>query len=437
MNLLQRLAAWLRAIWAVARGYDSGFAQPLPPSPASLRPDPAELIAEAERKGAADAASGMLDNWLFGGADDEVSDRFDPPYVNELRSRCAAALAAARADRAIATDRLAYIRRWRDESQQEMAAAREAMGNVAVREARAADPLALPVQRRRESGDLDGRSAVAQAEATDDPNRNASNTEQVWEGESRVLGAFWRAVVLAGLTAAESTVLRPVLAVAYGPGPESLYSAVAIAALMVGAPYLAALLLRGRRATGAERQVWYLVAALGVAWLVPAVILGSVQGRHLAFAASSMLTPLSVILMFFALLIIIGVMAFMLGLARRHPFQDAYVRHRTTRNNLDVLYRTAADRIFPRYVEDDPAVTRQQDEAVRETYTAAEYAYFAALVRTVGDPSFTEAVQNRRSRRPPLPDPWPDGDGDDVGSGDAGGNPADGGSIRAAQPAPT
>ena len=99
----------------------------------------------------------MLDNWLFGGADDEVSDRFDPPYVNELRSRCAAALAAARADRAIATDRLAYIRRWRDESQQEMAAAREAMGNVAVREARAADPLALPVQRRRESGDLDGR----------------------------------------------------------------------------------------------------------------------------------------------------------------------------------------------------------------------------------------------------------------------------------------
>ena len=60
-----------------------------------------------------------------------------------------------------------------------------------------------------------------------------------------------------------------------------------------------------------------------------------------------MLTPLSVILMFFALLIIIGVMAFMLGLARRHPFQDTYVRHRTTRNNLDVLYRTAADRIFP------------------------------------------------------------------------------------------
>ena len=66
-------------------------------------------------------------------------------------------------------------------------------------------------------------------------------------------------------------------------------------------------------------------------------------------------------------------------------------------------------------------MTRQQDEAVRETYTAAEYAYFAALVLTVGDPSFTEAVQNRRSRRPPLPDPSPDGgDADAVNGREAG-----------------
>ena len=410
MNLLQRLAAWLRAIWAVARGYDAGVAQPLAPPPAALRPDPVELIAEAERKGAADAGSGMLDNWLFGGPDDELSDRFDPPYVHELRSRCAAGVAATRENQAIAADRLSYLRRWRDESQREMAAAREAMGAVAVREARLADPAAEP----RRPGDPTAAELAEriEAELDDIENRNVSNDERVWEGESRVLGAFWRTVILGGLTAAESTVLRPVLAAAYGSAtaPEALPSAIAVSGLMVGAPYLAAVLLRGRRATGAERQVWYLVAVLAAAWLVPAVILGFLQGRHLAFAASSMLTPLSVVLMFFALLIIIGVMAFMIGLARRHPFQDAYVRHRTTRNNLDVLYRAAADRISPRFVEDDPTVARQQETALRETYAAAEYAYFAALVRTVGDPSFTEAVQNRRGRRPPLPDLWTGGD---------------------------
>jgi len=406
VNLLQRLAAWLRAIWAVARGYDVGDAQPMPLPPASLRPDPAELIAVATQQGAADAASGMLDSWLFGGPDDEISDRFDPPYVNQLRSRCAAALAAGQANRAIAADRLSYIRRWRDESEREMAAAREAMGSVAVQEARLAEPAFVPPQRLGGSDEPDDRAARIEAELADNANRNVSDTERVWEGESRVLGAFWRAAVLGGLTAAETTVLRPVLAAATAPGPEALFSAIAISTLMVGAPYLAALLMRSRRATGAERQVWYLVAVLGVAWLIPAVILGLLQGQHLTVAATSTLTPLSVILMFFALLIIVGVMAFMLGLARRHPFQEAYVRHRRTRNNLDVLYRTAADRISPRYVEDDPAVTAQLDQAIRETFAAAQYAYFAALVRVVGDPSFTEAVQNRRGPRPRLPEEW-------------------------------
>jgi hypothetical protein len=218
VNLLQRLTAWLRTIWLATRGYDAGAARPLSPPPASLRPDPAELIAEAERKGAADAGSGMLDNWLFGGPDDELSDRFDPPYVHELRSRCAAGLAATRENQAITADRLSYLRRWRDESQQEMAAAREAMGAVAVREARLADPAVEP----RRPGDPTAAELAERIEAevedltNRDENRNASNDDRVWEGESRVLGAFWRAVVLGGLTAAESTVLRPVLAAAWG-----------------------------------------------------------------------------------------------------------------------------------------------------------------------------------------------------------------------------
>ena len=403
MNLLERLAAWLRAIWAVARGYDIGNAAPVPQVPASLRPDPGELVAEAARQGSADAASGMMDSWLFGGPTDEVSGMFDPPYVNQLRSRCAAAVAASRVNRATVADRLAHVRQWRDESVRDMEFAREAMGNVAVREAWMAGPAVVLAQ-RREPDEPDQQEARPE----EDPNRNASDRERVWEGESRVLGVFWRAAVLLGLTAAETIVLQPVLAAATAAGPEALLSAIAVSALMVGAPYLAALVTRGRRATGAEGQIWYVVALLGAAWLMPAMILGMLQGERLAAAAST-LAPLTVIALFFALLIIIGVMAFMLGLARRHPFQEAYVRHRTTRNNLDVLHRAAADRIGPGYVEEDPAVTAQQDQAIRETFAAAEYAYFAALVQAVGDPTFTEAVQNRRGLRPPLPDGWADG----------------------------
>lgn len=409
MYLLQQLAAWLRGIWAVARGYDVGTAAPVPPVPSSLRPDPGELMDEAARRGAADAASGMMDSWLFGGPDDEISNRFDPPYVNQLRSRCGAALASGRANRGAVADRLAHVRGWRDDSAREMAAARAAMGAVAVRESWMAGPDAAQSREPLDDIELDDTDAAPDLDAGEDPNRDVSDTERVWEGESRVLGGFWRTVVLAGLTAAETSVLQPVLAVATGPGTESVVSAIAVSTLMVGAPYLAALVMRGRRATGAERRIWYLVALLGAAWLVPAVILGLLQGQHLAAAAST-LTPVTVIVLFLALLIIIGLMAFMLGLARRHPFQEAYVRHRTTRNNLDVLRRAAADRIAPGYVEDDPVTLAQQDQAIRETFAAAEYAYFAALVQAVGDPTFTEAVQNRRGLRPPLPDGWGEDD---------------------------
>jgi len=42
---------------------------------------------------------------------------------------------------------------------------------------------------------------------------------------------------------------------------------------------------------------------------------------------------------------------------------------------------------------------------VRSAYAAAEEAYFAALTRAVGDPTFTEAVQQRRGvRRASPPD---------------------------------
>jgi hypothetical protein len=87
-----------------------------------------------------------------------------------------------------------------------------------------------------------------------------------------------------------------------------------------------------------------------------------------------------------------------------------------------------ADQINPAYREPDESGEPEQDErAVRESYAAAEYAYFVALVRTVGDPLFTEAVQGRRGLRPPAPPaPAPDADAE---SAPAGGEPSLNGSA--------
>jgi hypothetical protein len=61
-----------------------------------------------------------------------------------------------------------------------------------------------------------------------------------------------------------------------------------------------------------------------------------------------------------------------------------------------------ADRLNPAFQE-DAAV--EEERAIVEAYAAAEHAYFAALVRVVGDPSFTEAVRGRRGPRPPAAPP--------------------------------
>jgi hypothetical protein len=120
------------------------------------------------------------------------------------------------------------------------------------------------------------------------------------------------------------------------------------------------------------------------------------------------LTPLTGTIMFIAILVMAAAMAFMLGLARRHPFQDAYVRHRTMRNRLDVLRRSIAEQLDPAFPEaEEPGNAAAEERAIVESFAAAEYAYFAALVRTVGDPLFTQAVQQRRGLRPQVPPPPP------------------------------
>ncbi|MCW2502986.1 MAG: hypothetical protein JWO79_1270 [Actinomycetia bacterium] len=405
MNFLQRLAAWMRAVRARVRGFETGALTVLPPPLIAPRTATVDLTSEADQRGVADARSSMQDSWSFGRPEDPLSDTFDPPYIHELRHRCQATLDTIAEYRKLTADRLEHVGRWRDESKAMMESARTMMSSIAVREAR------LEAETTRRSQAQDGVDESAQ----DPANANASLDELPWEGESVVLGWYWRALILAGLIVAEFSVQYYVYDL-YLSGTARSSSTVTIAlataAIMVVGPYVAALLLRGQQATGAPRRIGLFMLALGVPWCYVVTVLGVLRGEFLSLGGSQAgsvsrqlhLTPVTVIIMFVALLLITGVMAFMLGLARRHPFQDAYVRHRTERNRLDVLRRVMVDQINPAYLEPgQPGKFGPDERAVRESYAAAEYAYFAALVRTVGDPIFTEAVQGRRGLRPPAP----------------------------------
>lgn len=397
VDFLMRLVAWMSELWATAQGYDAGEVGPLPRPLMPPRPSTSELIAEAEGRGAADARANIQDNWSFGDPDDPISDEFDPPYVHVIRRSCVATIDTLRAHRGLTRSRLAPVSKWLDESEELMESARRMISNLAVREAR---------QEAETIRTSQARLGINDANLRDDANATAT-ADVPWEGESAVLGWFWRATILACLAGTAFVVEYPVLdAWLGGPGlaaPLALF----LGLLLVVGPYLAAVILRGRQATGAEKRLAPAMVALSAPWLYLTGALGILRGQLLTSTNTTLhLTPLTGTIMFIAILVMAAAMAFMLGLARRHPFQDAYVRHRTMRNRLDVLRRSITEQLDPAFQEaEEPGNAAAEERAIIESFAAAEYAYFAALVRTVGDPLFTQAVQGRRGLRPLVPPP--------------------------------
>ncbi|MEV6343265.1 hypothetical protein [Actinoplanes sp. NPDC051851] len=378
----QRLIERWWSFWAVAGGI--GLTRLTPPPPPQVDPwlSAGEVAAQAERAAVADAASAMFNQWSFGGPGDPPSEVFDPPFVRELRHRRETAIGALRTAHRLTGEQLREARRRRDESQARMDDARARMSGLASREdADELDPVFEPVEGPRE-GD-----------------------RTPWEGESTPLRLIWRLLILAVLIAAEAilqyTVFDYFLGTA-GRDEVTRWMALLVSAVVVLGPFLSGTLLRSRAATGGERHGWYAFAVLAASWLFVIVVLGLVRGRVLEAGVPATgrlhVTPLTVILMFVALMLVGGSMAFMLGLARRHPFQEAYVRNRAHRDRYELVMRTIAARLNPAYVTPDEGEDPLdvQERAIREAYAAAEEAYFAALARAVGDPAFTEAVQHRR-----------------------------------------
>ncbi|MEV6603055.1 hypothetical protein [Kutzneria sp. NPDC051319] len=362
----------------------------LPASLVDPRTPATVLIAEAEARGAADGRRHERDSWSFGGPADEVSEQFDPSYVVGLRWRCEAAVDSVIERHEMTESRTEHLRRVSAEASGFMTAARSMMNRLAVRAHEGREPL-------------DGEAEPAQPDDMDDE-------DPVWEGETTTLALRWRLLVLAGLFVVAVFLIHYAMSgLLAGRTSEVLVLAVSVAAaaILVTAPHLAALLLRARQATGTERRLAAAALALAVAWLVLVAILAFVCGAVLDDRSLRQLhlTSTTVVLMFVGLLVVVGVMAFMLGLARRHPFQEAYARQRQRRDDAEALRQEMLDRISPEHAEprEDGAVAMEAHvRAVRASYAAAEEAYFAALISVVADPSFTEAVQHRRGLRRPA-----------------------------------
>lgn len=352
------------------------------------------LVAQAEARGVEDARRHVRDGWSFGGPAQARSEAFDPSYVASLRRQCEAAVQSVLERHAITEARTAHLREQRDEAAGFMSSARSMMDRLAVRAALLQEPT------------VDHGPVGDPAQA---PREDVPDDDPVWEGDTVALGLVWRLLILLGLVVAQTPVHYMVFEyfladrVAAG-GIWSLCMSMAV--FLVIGPHVAALLMRSRQATGAERGLTAAVVLMAVFWTAVVAVLGLMCAAVLDLnrdkLAALNLTQTTVVLMFVGGLVIAAAMAFMLGLSRRHPFQEAYARHRRRRDQAEALRRLVVDRINPEYTDlngDGRAGPQALVEAVRAAYAAAEEAYFAAMTCTVGDPSFTEAVQHRRGLR--------------------------------------
>jgi hypothetical protein len=423
VNPLQLLARRLRQAFAVIRDPDAGLLLPLPAPTVDPRVDAERLDHEARNRGRSDGERYLFDGWSFGHEDDAPGAILDPEYVLSLRHQCESAVHEHRDRQRLTDARMADLRLEVRDAERNMSAARIRMARVATRDQLDEDDSLRSFLDRR--------------------NINVDNlplppiNDPVWEGEAPPMRLGWRALVVLFLCAVVFSVEHYV-AEAYLPatgldGTTRLVMTIALAGLTVLGPLMSGQLLRNRHATGYDR----LLAALTFMLLLPtlAIILGFGllaarlfehgvtagigPGRIDASQAAALgLTPATLIVIFDVVLFLACAMAYILGLAQRHPFQQAFARNQQLRNRTVHLSQRMGTRINPDYraslTADEPADSGQgpdRELAIRHAYRAAEDAYYQGLIEAVADPTFTEAVMRRRNRRT-VPDTVEVGDGE-------------------------
>jgi uncharacterized integral membrane protein len=425
VNFFQLLARRLGQAFAVLRDPDAGLLRPLPEPVVDPRVNADRLANAAREQGRIDGDRFLYDGWSFGREDEPPDAILEPEYVQGLREKCRSAVHEHRDRQRLTEARLADLHLMSRDAEQGMRAARDRMARVAVRDQLdEEDSLRAFLNRRNINADAMALPALR------DP---------VWEGEAPPMHPAWR-VFLVGFLLAVVFQIEHYVAEAYlssslfGPVTGILLTA-AIAGLTILGPLVAGQLFRHRHATGSDG----VLAALTFVLLLPPVAIvlgfgllaarlfdrgGAGMATTVAVSQSAALglTPTTVIVVFDVVLFLACSMAYILGLAQKHPFQQAFAHNRRLRNRTIQLAQRMGTRINPDYraaleeigpapggdadaaPEEAQAQAPQADPdadrelAIRHAYLAAENAYYQGLIEAVADPTFTEAVMRRRNR---------------------------------------
>jgi hypothetical protein len=410
---------------AVFRDPEAGLLLPLPAPLVDPRVDAARLANNAREQGRSDGRRYLFDGWSFGHAGDPPGSPLDPEYVLILRRQADVAIREHRDRQTLTAARLADLNDVILQADRDMHAARDRMGRVAARDQLDEDDSLREFLARRNLN-----AEALNLPPLDDP---------VWEGEAPPMGLFWRLFIVIFLVALVFVIERYVT-LTYLPatglgGTTVLVMTIAMAGLTVLGPLVSGQLFRNRHATGYDR----VLAPLTLLLLLPT--LGIITGFGLLAArlfdradgapvGGAVLTPATLVVVFDVVLFLGCAMAYILGLAQRHPFQQAFARNRQLHNRTVLLSQRLGTRINADYraptsvgperrrrwrrrgeeeVQHQPAAP-DHEAAIRLAYEAAEDADYQRLVEAVADPTYTEAVMRRRNRAvaPPADEPGSD-----------------------------
>jgi hypothetical protein len=383
----------------------------------------------------------MFDQWSF---EEAVF-----PYLGRLRSERDAVLAQTR-------EQAANMNRWDRARAQEAGAEAAGLGSrrrflqlqqeEAAAHQRAAwariNHLARLEARLQELRDLSGLGTAAGAsqhdQAAGDEGLGAITlpggppADLGWEGPHgpRITGR-WAAAILAGLVLVEVPIQYIIFQYFHGYTPFEEFLTwvftIPVSAVMVLLPHLAGWWYRSRTGTGSDRLLRVIPLLLLAPWAFLAVVLGYLRARVLLappqlppatsstsylnnahvtnHAATLHVTPTTMAIMFSALILGVGGIGFLLGLAREHPFAGAYAGAVARREALDrQLGRLAApgERAERRAADTGDqagaSATEHRTEAIRAAYAAAEQSYLNGIANAVGDPATTEAVSKMSMR---------------------------------------
>ncbi|GII61467.1 hypothetical protein Skr01_15520 [Sphaerisporangium krabiense] len=407
-----------------------------------------KLIRRARKDGRGGGRSGKYDEW-------SLLDDYRLPYARMLDARLEQTLASLRAEAADAEsrhfDRVARERDKAGAAAGHIAPTEDAirragafmdralaqMDAVALREARVRDDLDQEASRRRRGEterppDMPGDFASGTPATLIDPalggdaaRARAGSPEPAWEGPfGRQMPPWLKWALIALLVAIEFPVQWQIFHLMDPDWRVALPFAVSVAFVMGFLPHLAGVFYRARRAGGAERISGGLAMIVLIPWAALAVFFGDLRRRVLLAPVYGTdpregdtpvpmlvdrlhLDWFTVSVMFGALLLLAGALAFLLGIADDHPLVAAYrgaarrqealvKRLRQTRAAMEAAEARLGD-MDERRAARHRAQEHREREA-RAAHDTAQAAYVDAVTTVLRKPNATQAAAQPRMR---------------------------------------